>query len=215
MMRGKTSPIHHDGQGVFRGLSNPFEATRCAASSSSETFHNPDFIVSTGPTKARSWACAIAPGRCTTSSSTRRVFSPQEGPLLLKNVVEMASRAASAPECDASSLRTVERADQFAPRRHVPVGEVVHLFLAADRVPPLPPHCPAHRRWQSRRRAGLPLRSGFRPRRAPTAWSPAGLFFAFRSRRNRFGRFHGGRLDPSGRNSEVGAAGVPSATGPT
>ncbi|NCY20469.1 aminodeoxychorismate/anthranilate synthase component II [bacterium] len=28
LMHGKTSPIHHDAQGVFRGLPNPFEATR-------------------------------------------------------------------------------------------------------------------------------------------------------------------------------------------
>jgi len=28
IMHGKTSPIHHDGKGVFRGLPNPFEATR-------------------------------------------------------------------------------------------------------------------------------------------------------------------------------------------
>ena len=28
IMHGKTSPIHHDGQGVFAGLPNPFEATR-------------------------------------------------------------------------------------------------------------------------------------------------------------------------------------------
>jgi anthranilate synthase/aminodeoxychorismate synthase-like glutamine amidotransferase len=28
IMHGKTSPIHHDGQGVFAGLQNPFEATR-------------------------------------------------------------------------------------------------------------------------------------------------------------------------------------------
>jgi len=28
VMHGKTSPIHHIGQGVFRGLSEPFEATR-------------------------------------------------------------------------------------------------------------------------------------------------------------------------------------------
>ena len=28
VMHGKTSPIHHHGQGVFRGLSQPFEATR-------------------------------------------------------------------------------------------------------------------------------------------------------------------------------------------
>ena len=28
VMHGKTSPIHHRGKGVFRGLSQPFEATR-------------------------------------------------------------------------------------------------------------------------------------------------------------------------------------------
>ena len=28
VMHGKTSPIHHRGQGVFHGLSEPFEATR-------------------------------------------------------------------------------------------------------------------------------------------------------------------------------------------
>ncbi len=28
IMHGKTSMIHHDSQGVYRGLSNPFEATR-------------------------------------------------------------------------------------------------------------------------------------------------------------------------------------------
>ena len=27
-MHGKTSRIHHDGKGVYRNLSNPFEATR-------------------------------------------------------------------------------------------------------------------------------------------------------------------------------------------
>ena len=28
LMHGKTSPIHHNGQGVFKGLKNPFTATR-------------------------------------------------------------------------------------------------------------------------------------------------------------------------------------------
>jgi anthranilate synthase/aminodeoxychorismate synthase-like glutamine amidotransferase len=28
IMHGKTSLVHHDGRGVYRGLSNPFEATR-------------------------------------------------------------------------------------------------------------------------------------------------------------------------------------------
>lgn len=28
LMHGKTSPIHHDGEGVYRGVANPFTATR-------------------------------------------------------------------------------------------------------------------------------------------------------------------------------------------
>lgn len=47
VMHGKTSPIHHDDQGVFRGLSNPFEATRYhSLVIRRETFRNPDFVVS-------------------------------------------------------------------------------------------------------------------------------------------------------------------------
>ena len=47
VMHGKTSMIHHDGAGVFRGLSNPFEATRYhSLVIRRETFHHPDFVVS-------------------------------------------------------------------------------------------------------------------------------------------------------------------------
>jgi len=47
VMHGKTSPIHHDNQGVFAGLSNPFEATRYhSLVIKRETFHNPDFVIS-------------------------------------------------------------------------------------------------------------------------------------------------------------------------
>lgn len=28
LMHGKTSPVHHNGEGIFQGLENPFEATR-------------------------------------------------------------------------------------------------------------------------------------------------------------------------------------------
>ena len=46
VMHGKTSPIHHDNEAVFRGLSNPFEATRYhSLVIKRETFQNPDFVV--------------------------------------------------------------------------------------------------------------------------------------------------------------------------
>ncbi len=46
IMHGKTSPIFHDGQGIFRGLSNPFEATRYhSLVIRRETFQNPDFVI--------------------------------------------------------------------------------------------------------------------------------------------------------------------------
>jgi anthranilate synthase/aminodeoxychorismate synthase-like glutamine amidotransferase len=47
IMHGKTSMIHHDGRGVFQGLSNPFEATRYhSLVIRKESFQNPDFVVS-------------------------------------------------------------------------------------------------------------------------------------------------------------------------
>ena len=47
VMHGKTSPIHHDDQGVFRGLSNPFEATRYhSLVIQRESWSHPDFVVS-------------------------------------------------------------------------------------------------------------------------------------------------------------------------
>jgi anthranilate synthase/aminodeoxychorismate synthase-like glutamine amidotransferase len=46
IMHGKVSPIHHDGSGVFVGLSNPFDATRYhSLVIKKETWTNPDFVV--------------------------------------------------------------------------------------------------------------------------------------------------------------------------
>jgi anthranilate synthase/aminodeoxychorismate synthase-like glutamine amidotransferase len=47
VMHGKTSRVLHDNQGIFHGLSNPFEATRYhSLVIQRDTWNNPDFVVS-------------------------------------------------------------------------------------------------------------------------------------------------------------------------
>lgn len=47
IMHGKVSNIYHDNQGVFAGLSDPFEATRYhSLVIKRDTFKNPDFVIS-------------------------------------------------------------------------------------------------------------------------------------------------------------------------
>jgi len=47
IMHGKVSPIHHDGRGLFAGMSNPFDATRYhSLVIKRETWTNPDFEIS-------------------------------------------------------------------------------------------------------------------------------------------------------------------------
>ena len=46
IMHGKVSPIHHDGRGLFAGMSNPFDATRYhSLVIKRETWTNPDFEI--------------------------------------------------------------------------------------------------------------------------------------------------------------------------
>lgn len=90
IMHGKTSPIHHDNQGVFRGLSNPFEATRYhSLVIRRETFHNPDFVLSAWTEEGeimgvrhRSWPLHGV-------QFHPESFLTLEGPRLLRNFLEI------------------------------------------------------------------------------------------------------------------------------
>lgn len=90
IMHGKVSPIYHDSQGLFRGLSNPFEATRYhSLVIKRETFNHPDFVVS-------AWTAEneIMGVRHKTWPLHGVQFHPEsfltlEGPKLLQNFVEM------------------------------------------------------------------------------------------------------------------------------
>jgi len=90
VMHGKTSLIHHDGQGVFQGMSNPFEATRYhSLVIKRETFQNPDFVVTAWTDENE-----IMGVRHKTWPLHGVQFHPEsfltlEGPKLLKNFVEM------------------------------------------------------------------------------------------------------------------------------
>ena len=92
VMHGKVSPIFHDNQGVFRGLSNPFEATRYhSLVIKRETFRNPDFVITAWTEENE-----IMGVRHRTWPLHGVQFHPEsfltlEGPKLLRNFVEMAT----------------------------------------------------------------------------------------------------------------------------
>ncbi len=101
-MHGKTSPIRHDGQGIFAGVPSPFVATR---------YHSLVVLPETVP--AKGWAVSAWTDETTESGATRRVvmglrrvwdgpgaplegvqFHPEsfltlEGPRLLRNFLHM------------------------------------------------------------------------------------------------------------------------------
>jgi anthranilate synthase/aminodeoxychorismate synthase-like glutamine amidotransferase len=93
IMHGKTSPIHHDGRGVFAGLSNPFEATRYhSLVIRPGSLTDPDFEISAWTAEGeimgvrhRSWPLVGV-------QFHPESFLTAEGPRLLKNFLGMAPR---------------------------------------------------------------------------------------------------------------------------
>ena len=91
VMHGKTSMIHHDGEGVFRGLSNPFEATRYhSLVIQRETFKNPDFLVSAWTEEGEIMGVRHRAWPLHGVQFHPESFLTLEGPTLLRNFVEMA-----------------------------------------------------------------------------------------------------------------------------
>jgi anthranilate synthase/aminodeoxychorismate synthase-like glutamine amidotransferase len=90
VMHGKVSPIHHDNEGVFRGLSNPFQATRYhSLVIKRETFHNPDFVVTAWTDEGEIMGVRHKAWPLFGVQFHPESFLTEEGPKLLKNFVEM------------------------------------------------------------------------------------------------------------------------------
>ena len=90
IMHGKTSPIHHDGAGVFRGMTNPFTATRYhSLVIKRESFNNPDFIVTAWTDENEIMGVRHRVWPLHGVQFHPESFLTFEGPMLLKNFVEM------------------------------------------------------------------------------------------------------------------------------
>jgi anthranilate synthase/aminodeoxychorismate synthase-like glutamine amidotransferase len=90
VMHGKTSPIRHDNEGVFRGLSNPFQATRYhSLVIKRETFHHPDFVVTAWTDEGEIMGVRHKTWPLYGVQFHPESFLTEEGPKLLKNFVEM------------------------------------------------------------------------------------------------------------------------------
>jgi anthranilate synthase/aminodeoxychorismate synthase-like glutamine amidotransferase len=93
IMHGKTSPIHHDGKGVFRELTNPFEATRYhSLVIRRESFTNPDFLVTAWTEEGEIMGVRHRLWPLHGVQFHPESFLTVEGPRLLKNFLEIQGR---------------------------------------------------------------------------------------------------------------------------
>jgi anthranilate synthase/aminodeoxychorismate synthase-like glutamine amidotransferase len=91
IMHGKVSPIHHDGRGVFAGLSNPFDATRYhSLVIKRETWNNPDFEVSAWTAEGEIMGVRHKAWPLHGVQFHPESFLTVEGPKLLKNFLDLA-----------------------------------------------------------------------------------------------------------------------------
>jgi len=90
IMHGKISPIHHDNKGVFKGLSNPFDATRYhSLVIKKETFTNPNFEVSAWTAEGEIMGVRHKSWELHGVQFHPESFLSIEGPKLLKNFLNI------------------------------------------------------------------------------------------------------------------------------
>jgi anthranilate synthase/aminodeoxychorismate synthase-like glutamine amidotransferase len=86
IMHGKTSLVHHDGAGIFRELSNPFEATRYhSLVIERESFRHPDFVVTAWTLEQEIMGVRHRTGPLYGVQFHPESFLTAEGPRLLQN----------------------------------------------------------------------------------------------------------------------------------
>jgi anthranilate synthase/aminodeoxychorismate synthase-like glutamine amidotransferase len=94
VMHGKTSLIHHDGKGVFAGLSNPFEATRYhSLVIKRDTFKNPDFEITAWTDEGEIMGVRHKQWQLHGVQFHPESFLTVEGPKLLQNFIEIKQQA--------------------------------------------------------------------------------------------------------------------------
>lgn len=92
IMHGKVSPIHHDNKGVFKGLSNPFDATRYhSLVIKKETFLNPDFEISAWTAEGEIMGVRHKSWELHGVQFHPESFLSIEGPKLLKNFLAISA----------------------------------------------------------------------------------------------------------------------------
>ena len=101
LMHGKTSPIHHDGKGLFAGLSNPFIATRYhSLVIRKDSFDDSRFEISAWTEEDEIMGLRAKPGVFGDAPVEGLQFHPEsfltlEGPMMLANFLGL-----PAPELD-------------------------------------------------------------------------------------------------------------------
>ncbi len=90
IMHGKTSPIHHDGLGIFQGLSNPFVATRYhSLVIRRESFQNPDFTITAWTDEGEIMGVRHRTWPLHGVQFHPESFLTDEGPRLLRNFLQL------------------------------------------------------------------------------------------------------------------------------